>query len=233
VIDRGNSTVLTTVAANAGACFSPRGYNSLLGKAESDANIASAVIGRSDLTPEMLRKLVAQASATVQQKLLANTDPTMREKVRGVVQLITVDISRKADRAVAMRGTQAGSQLKAIDKGKLREELVDYATAGRASETATALAVLSELSNDTVRQLLSSRDYELLLIVCKACGLGWVAVRALLDLAAQSRDEFSFNSAGYLDQYNKLSRESAERVMRFLKARKAASSADIKKMMAG
>jgi uncharacterized protein (DUF2336 family) len=233
LIDRGNSTVLTTVAANTGARFSPRGYNSLLSKAENDANIASAVIGRSDLTPEMFRKLVAQASAAVQQKLVANADPTMREKVQGVVQLITVDISRKADRAVSMRGTQAGSQLKAIDKGKLREELVDYATAGRAGETATALAALSELSTDTIRQLLNRRDYELLLIVCKACGLGWVAVRALLDLAAHSRDEFSFNSAGYLDQYNKLSREAAERVMRFLKVRKAASSTDIKKMMAG
>jgi uncharacterized protein (DUF2336 family) len=232
LIDRGNSAVLTTVAGNTGARFSVRGYNSLLGTAENDANIASAVIGRSDLTPEMFRKLVAQASATVQRKLLANADPGMREKVQGVVQLITVDISRKSDRAVSMRG-QAGSQLKTIDKGKLREELVDYATAGRAGETATALAALSELSIDAVRRLLNRRDYELLLIVCKACGLGWVAVRALLDLAAQSRDEFSFNSAGYLDQYNKLSREAADRVMRFLKVRKTASSADIKKMMAG
>jgi uncharacterized protein (DUF2336 family) len=233
LIDRGNSTVLTTVAANTGAHFSTWGYGSLLNKAERDSNIASAVIGRSDLTPEMFRKLVAQASTTVQQKLVANADPTMREKVRGVVQLITVDILRKADSAVSVRGMQAGSQLKAIDKSKLKDELVDYATAGRAGETATALAALSELSIDTIRQLLGRQDYELLLIVCKACGLGWVVVRALLELAAHSRDEFSFNSAGYLDQYNKLSRESAERVMRFLKVRKAASSADVKKMMAG
>jgi hypothetical protein len=111
--------------------------------------------------------------------------------------------------------------------------LGDYAASGRPSEAATALAVLSELSTDTVRQLLTRQDYELLLIVCKACGLGWVEVRALLELASQSRDEFSFNSAGYLDEYNKLSRESAERVIRFLKVRKAASGAEIRKMMAG
>jgi hypothetical protein len=180
----------------------------------------------------MFRKLVAQAGASVQQRLLATSDPRLRAQVQGVIQSITVEISRNADRAVAMRGSQAGSQLKAIDKGKLREELLDYATAGRASESATALAVLSELSIDTVRQLLTRQDYELLLIVSKACGIGWVAVRALLEMAAKSRGEFTFNSAAYLDDYNKLSRESAERVIRFLKVRKAASGAEIKKMLA-
>jgi uncharacterized protein (DUF2336 family) len=233
LVDRGNSIVLTTVAGNIGARFSTQGYKSLLGKAENDANIASAIVGRSDLTPEMFRRLVAQASATVQQRLLASTGPRTREKIQGVIQSITVEISRSADRSVSMRGSQAGSQLKALDKGKLRAELGDYAASGRPSEAATALAVLSELSTDTVRQLLTRQDYELLLIVCKACGLGWVEVRALLELASQSRDEFSFNSAGYLDEYNKLSRESAERVIRFLKVRKAASGAEIKKMMAG
>jgi uncharacterized protein (DUF2336 family) len=229
LIDRGDSTVLSTVAGNTGAHFSTRGYKSLAAKAERDANIASAMIGRSDLSPEMFRKLVAQASATVQQRLLATSDPGLRDQVQGVIQSITVEISRNTDRSVAMRGSQAGSQL---NKAKLREELVDYATAGRASETATALAVLSELAVDTVRQLLTRQDYQLLLIVSKACGLGWVAVRALLEMAAKSRGEYTFNSAAYLDDYNKLSRESAERVMRFLKARKSASSADIKKMLA-
>jgi uncharacterized protein (DUF2336 family) len=232
LINRGNSIVLTTVAGNAGARFSTRGYRTLLDQAESNANIASALVGRSDLSPEMFRKLVAQASATVQQRLLANADPQLKIKVRSVIQSITVEVSRNADRAVSMRGTQAASQLKSIDKGKLRTELVDYANAGRMNESMTAFAALSELSIDTVRQLMTRQDYELLLVVCKACGLGWVAARALLELAAKSRGEAGFHSAAYLDPFTKLSRESAERVIRFLKVRKAASSADVKKMLA-
>ncbi len=233
LIDRGNSIVLSTVAGNAGARFSTRGYDSLTGKAAGDANIASALVRRSDLSPDMLRKLVAQASATVQQRLLANADPAMREKVRGVIQSITVEVSRNADRAVSMQGAQAKSQLKTIDKGKLREELASYASAGRSSEAATALAALSGLSIDTVRQLFARQDYELLLIVTKACGLEWLAVCALLEMAAKSRGEFTFSTAAYLEEYNKLSRESAERVMRFIKVRKVVSGAEIKKMMAG
>ena len=233
LIDRGNSIVLTTVAGNSGARFSTRAYKTLLDQAESNAHIASALIGRSDLSPETFRKLVAQASATVQQRLLANADPRLKERVQGIIQSITVEVSRSADRSVEMRGTHAKSHLKAIDKGKLRAELVDYATAGRMNESTTAFAALSELSIDTIRQLMARQDYELLLIVCKACGLGWVATRPLLELAAKSRGEFSFNAAVHLDQFNKLSRESAERVMRFMKVRKVASGADVKKMLAG
>jgi uncharacterized protein (DUF2336 family) len=231
LIDRGNSIVLTTVAGNAGARFSARGYRSLAAKAESDADIASALIGRADLSPETFRRLVAQASAAVQERLLATTDPRLREQVQGVVQSITIQISRNTDRAAPMRGTHANSQLRSIDKGKLRSELAAYATAGRVAESATALAVLSELSIDTARQLLTHQDFELLLIVCKACGLGWVATRALLELAAESRGELTFASAAFFEQYTKLSREAAERIMRFLKVRKAVTSSEIKKML--
>src|SRR3974390_2472576 len=40
LIDRGNTDVLTTVAGNFGARFSPKGYPSLLAKAEDQADIA-------------------------------------------------------------------------------------------------------------------------------------------------------------------------------------------------
>jgi uncharacterized protein (DUF2336 family) len=65
LIDRGNATVLCTVAGNAAARFSTRGYSTLLDQAKSNANIASALVGRSDLSPAMFRKPAAQASADV------------------------------------------------------------------------------------------------------------------------------------------------------------------------
>jgi uncharacterized protein (DUF2336 family) len=233
LIDRGNSMVLSTVANNAGARFSPDGYTTLATQAETDANIASALIRRSDMSPEMFRRLVSEAGATVKQRLLTTADRGMKEQVQRVIQSIEAEICRNTDRAMPVRGSQAGAKLKAIDKGKLRAEVLDYASAGRTSQTATALAALAELSIDTVRQLLLRHDYELLLIVCKASGLGWPAVRAILELASKSRDVFSFNSGGLLEQYNKLSRESADRVMRFIKVRKAASGAEIQQLLAG
>jgi uncharacterized protein (DUF2336 family) len=232
LIDRGNSEVLTTVARNFGARFSSRGYKTLLSKAESDANIASALITRPDLSPEMFRKLVAQATATVQQRLLTVADPSMKEQLQGVIQAISVQITSNADRRISIGDGPAPSQLKVLDKGKLRAELIDYATAGRLAESTTALATISGLPADTIRRLLTQQEHDATLIVCKASGLGWLTVRAVLELSAGTKGDIGVSSAGYLDQYNRMSRESAERVIRFLKVRKAASQTELNKMLA-
>jgi len=71
-----------------------------------------------------------------------------------------------------------------------------------------------------------------LLIACKACGLGWVTVRSLLQLAAKTRGDASLNAISYLDQYTKIPQEAADRVMRLLKVRKSASLNDMKQMLA-
>jgi uncharacterized protein (DUF2336 family) len=232
LIDRGNSEVLTTVARNFGARFSSRGYKTLLGKAESDAKIASALITRPDLSPEMFRKLIAQATATVQQRLLLIADPAMKEQLQGVIQAISVQLTTNADRQIELGGAPPASQRHVQDMAKLRAELADYATAGRPAETVTALATISGLPADTIRRLLTQQEHDALLIICKANGLGWLTVRAVLELSAGTKGNFGINSAGYLDQYTRMSRESAERVIRFLKVRKSASPTELKKMLA-
>jgi hypothetical protein len=88
------------------------------------------------------------------------------------------------------------------------------------------------LPTDTIKHLMAKSDFDALLVVCKACGLGWVTARTLLELAAESRGNSEVNSAAYLDQYTKVSREIAERVLRFLKARKTVSETDLRTMLA-
>jgi uncharacterized protein (DUF2336 family) len=83
LINRGKTVVLTAVARNLGARISTRGYRTLLAKAGSNANLAEAIISRPDLSPEMYRKLVAQATSTVQQRLLAAmSDPAVNGGLR-------------------------------------------------------------------------------------------------------------------------------------------------------
>jgi uncharacterized protein (DUF2336 family) len=230
LIDRGNSTVLTTVARNAGARISTRGYDTLVGKAQSDLGMASAIIARGDLSPEMFRKLVAQATAAVQQKLLAGADPRTKERLQGVLQSISIQIAQDAKAKVG--DTPVATRLSVVDKTKLREELADYASAGRFAETALGLAGLTSLSAETIKRLMMRPDPDAVLILCKACGLGWQTVREILDLAATTRGHGPSNASAFMEQYSRMTREAAERVIRFLKVRKAASEADLKKMLA-
>jgi uncharacterized protein (DUF2336 family) len=73
LIERGNSIVLTTVAGNSGARLSTRSYRKLLNKAERNEALAAAISSRPDLSPEMFRRLAAQATSSVQKRLMDGT----------------------------------------------------------------------------------------------------------------------------------------------------------------
>ncbi len=232
LIDRGNTDVLTAVAGNFGARFSPNGYNSLLAKAEDHADIAMAVVIRSDLSPEMFRKLVGRAATTVQQRLLTIANPAVKERLQNVLQDISLQLVRDADVKTSRFDMHRPPEIKSLDKSKLRSELLGYANAGRLAESATALATISGVPADTIRRLIAQRETEALLIVCKAGELGWSTVKALLNLSAITHGAAKANPLDYLDQYTKMTVESAKRVIRFLNARKSVSEAELRKMLA-
>ncbi len=229
LIDRGNDDVLTTVAGNFGARFSPNGYSSLLAKAEEHVDIAMAVVIRSDLSSEMFRKLVGRATTTVQQRLLTIANPAVKERLQNVLQDISLQLLRDVKSTkLDVRATEINS----VDKSKLRSELLGYANASRLAEAATALGTISGLPTETIRRLIAQRETEALLIVCKASELGWSTVKALLVLSAKIGGGAYSNPLEYLDQYTKMTAESAQRVLRFLKARKTVSATELKTMMA-
>ena len=82
LIERGNSVVLTAVASNSVARLSTRGYRKLLIKAETNEALAAAISSRPDLSPEMFRRLVAQAASSVQKRLMATANPALMGELR-------------------------------------------------------------------------------------------------------------------------------------------------------
>jgi uncharacterized protein (DUF2336 family) len=232
LVERGESEVLTTVAGNFGARFSTDGYDKLLGKAEHDSDVAMAVVMRTDLPPEMFRKLVARAATTVQQRLLTIANPSVRERLRGVLQEISLQILRDAGGGQKISlDTRQVAQADKLDREKLKSELHDYAAASQLPQAALALGMLSGVSAETIKRLIAQREIEALLIVCKASELGWRTARALIALSSKLSGDVPDHATQFLDQYTKMTAETARRVMRFINARKAVSGADIRKMM--
>lgn len=79
LIDRGNAEVAHKITANPGARFSRFGFSTAMTRAEDDDSLAMAVAARLDLPDDLLEQLVGKASMTVQQRLLANARPEMRQ----------------------------------------------------------------------------------------------------------------------------------------------------------
>src|SRR5262249_12430937 len=154
-------------AGNFGARFSQKGYGSLLAKAEDQADIAMAGVMRSDLSPEMFRKLGGRAATALQEKLPEPAHPGVKEGLQNVLHEHSLQLLRDADAKGAKLDVR-GADIKSIDKSKLRAELLGYANAARLTESATALGTISGLPPDTVRRLIAQRETDALLIVCRA-----------------------------------------------------------------
>jgi uncharacterized protein (DUF2336 family) len=208
LIERGNSKVLSTVAGNAGARFSLGGYSKLAGKAEQDADIAQALVVRRDIAPDVLRQLVEKAAQAVQHKLMASTDPRVQERVRPIMQAIT----RQMAGANAALGTG-----QAVSPASQKPKLMESAEAGKFNESVEALAAVSELPPDVIKRLMSKKESDRLLIVCKASDLLWPTVRSLLGMAIGVNPANAKKFQPYLDQYLKITQQDAQRVMRYVR----------------
>ena len=71
LVDRGDSEVANQVAANSGARFSKTGYSKLVLWAEGDDQLTATLARRSDIDPHLFRQLLAHATETVRETLIA------------------------------------------------------------------------------------------------------------------------------------------------------------------
>lgn len=231
LVSRGNSLVVTKVAGNSGASFSSSGFDNLVERAQGDENLAEKVAIRPELTPDLLKVLVLRATEAVKRRLLAHSNPAVREQIKKVLPAVATGVARTAAEGLARQGAHAAKIALKQDPAPLRAQLAEFATVGRPHEMITAFAALTELSTEVVKRLLQRRADDGVLILCKAAGLGWPAVKAVFSLRAdwQPASE-AFVRNGY-DNYARLSAETAQRVLRFLKARSNLSEADIERFL--
>ena len=87
LVDRGDSEVANQVAANSGARFSKTGYSKLVLWAEGDDQLTATLARRSDIDPHLFRQLLAHATETVRETLIASAQPEQPQQRRDVAAL--------------------------------------------------------------------------------------------------------------------------------------------------
>jgi hypothetical protein len=100
--------------------------------------------------------------------------------------------------------------------------LISFCNDGRYEEAVVALATLVRVPVKITEQLISGGQPDPILILCKAAGLTWPAVKALIQL----RPDGAAIPAPELDtaftNFDRLSASTAQRVVRFWQARDTA-----------
>jgi uncharacterized protein (DUF2336 family) len=227
LVDRGNRDVTIKVTGNHGARFSRPAFLKVVEKAGSDETLAAQFVNRNDVPADVFQHLLRKATEVVKRRLLKDAEPTMRIKITRTLAEIATDVVR--ERAQAEKSGHSATTLAHLDSSRLKMKVGELAQAGKRTETIDALALLSKLPAGTIKTLLREGAEEGLLILCKSVGLGWPDVKPILSMLVNVRGEAGLKKA--FDSYVRLTPETANRVIRFVKSCKALSKADLQRML--
>jgi uncharacterized protein (DUF2336 family) len=218
LVRRGDTEVMHNVAENQSARLSEGGFSALVKHAEDDSDLAEKVGHRVDIPPHLFRALLVRATAVVQQRLLHAAKPETRAEIQRVLDKVSKEFETSAparDYSTAYRAMIAMHQA-----GTLTETtLVESARDKEFEETVAALAVLCDVPVDTADRLMAGDRPDPILILCKAAGYSWDTARAII-LSRPSAKGTSTQSLGEaFANYERLSPETAQRVVRFWQVR--------------
>lgn len=224
LLDRGDQQVRHRLVDNAGARFSPAGFEILVTHSKGDDRLAGKVGLRLDLPLQLFRQLLARATEAVRTLLLATADPQRQSEIKRILATISDDVVEEASAVLDYAGAQR-LVLLMQRKGELDEAaLLEFARTKRYPEMIAALSLLCSAPLELIEQLLHSENREPFLIPCKAAGFGWPTVRSILRnrSAGQSISDQDLEHAQ--SDYMRLSKGTAERVLRFWQVRQSAAN---------
>ena len=170
---------------------------------------------RLDIPLHIFRRLLQSVSEAVRTRLLALARPEKRDDITEILASIPKEaiVEKELDRdfTAAQRRVQLMNE-----NGELNQvTLLEFAKARQYATTVTALATLCSAPVDMIKQMLDDGRNETLLVPCKAAGLSWATLRALLqdDLLGRkaSEDELKKLKSDYI----KLSHSTAKKLLDF------------------
>ena len=215
LVERGDRDVISKLAENDGARFSEKAYTQLVDQADADETLLEKLGLRLDIPLHIFRRLLARVTDAMRTRLLAMASPEKRDDIKDLLASISNDVVLNEpagnDFNSAQRLVQQMQKTGELDQ----VALLEFARARRFAETVTALATLCSAPVDMIKQMLSDGRNEALLVPCKAAGISWATLRALLqdDVAGKSVAEDELKKLKR--DYHKLSPETAKRVLGF------------------
>ena len=168
----------------------------------------------------MFRDLLTKATAVVHRRLIASATP----EVRAAICDVLAKVSKEVGARVGPRDYRAAQRVVLnLDRANRLDEtaLTSFCNEGKYEETVAGLAALAKVPIKIADRLMAGDRPDPVLILCKAAGLGWPAVKALI----LARPDGAGTSAQGLDaafaNYGRLSASTAQRVVRFWQVRQS------------
>jgi uncharacterized protein (DUF2336 family) len=194
LIGRGDRDVIHNLALNASARFSDAGLNTLFEHAAQENRIAAALSTRAEVSPDVFHH----------------------------------SFSRAVERMETLSRSFATAQRLVItmkQQGQLGDDaLLHFAADNRREEVVAALSVFSGLKHELVGTLVNADEPGGLLIVCRALGITWHPISAILKMRYGEQGLGPEKLLRAHSDFGKLSKPTAERILRYWLVRQRFSS---------
>lgn len=224
LVDRGDPSVLSKVAANEGAEIADNSFMTIVDKVGRDEAVQAALIGRPDLPLEVGQVLLPLLTEELQKQVLAlGKDNYLAQmlaqasKEKKKNQLETIERAKLQVNAL-VKDIKSGRQM--VD-----EAVRKFAKAGQATELALLLAGLSDLPPAAVSQLLFSPNDKPLIILCKANNVRAEAYKDILMMRAQRLNIGGMELNEAIQRFGLMSVEGAKRSLEVLRQTSQAAAA--------
>ena len=218
LVDRGDHDVVTKVAVNIGARFSSTGMSMLAMRASGDSELTLAMTRRPDISPALFKRLLSHATEEARQRMLAAAAPDRREAINRVLTQIASQAGAMTvsanEFAAAERLVYSFSQ----DTEQTRWKVLQFADGNRIAELVAALSILSGVPISLVSRLICDTEPFGAMALCKAIGLEWMVAHAVINNLPGISEEREEKFEQMCQQYERLSTESAERLLGYWQA---------------
>jgi len=223
LVTKGNIKVLHTLASNPGAAISDLGFGILVKKSTDEDWLSDRVARRIDIPEHHLRELISKASEVVRQRLTAEI-PELGETIRKILS----NSAQPAGNETADLSKDYRTAELVVKSRPLTEAVVnEFAKAKKLEEIVVSIAQLSGLPAAEVDRLFIGQWSSPVAVILKAIGFHLATVDAIYRSRLPSGDVIRDDLVQTKAEFIALRRPTAERILRFYSARKAANLSDL------
>ena len=216
LVTKGNIKVLRTLASNPGAAISDLGFRILVKKSADDDWLSERVARRIDIPEHHLRELIAKASEIVRERLMADI-PELGETIKEILPN-----GAQATGRTGLSKDYRTAEL-VVKSQPITEAVVnEFAKAKKLEEVIVAIAQLSGLSAAEIERLFIGSWSSPVAVIFKAIGFRLATVDAIYRARLSNGQVVHDDLTQIKAEFIALRRPTAERIMRFYSARKAA-----------
>jgi uncharacterized protein (DUF2336 family) len=215
LVERGEGKVIRNLADNTTARFSDAGYSGMVEHSVKDDEVAALFGLRIDLPPKHLRDLLQRATDAVRARLASIAPPELQAEIKRILTAIASQVPTASPTRDFSRAEAAVQRMKGL--GELNDAAIGrFAETKKFGEVAAALGLLNNSApTELIARVLEGPRADLVLIPCKAAGLGWATVEKILRHRPVKHriDDATLGFAA--GDFGRLSAATAERTLRF------------------